>query len=181
MRDQSERRRVGLVLHWASYFKRPARVTEPLLTVAMTFAGAPTRANLLSGNMGASGKIELGKGSIVYGTVISTGDSIKLNSITTVTEDAVAYDKIDGSSGVEGKTYPYTAVTPPLPLNFTVTAGGDDIQVKTGEYLDLEPGDYKKLDVQELVGLKLNSGTYVLRSLKWTRTAWSTWTRLAAS
>jgi FtsP/CotA-like multicopper oxidase with cupredoxin domain len=114
-------------------------------------------------NVGAAEKIELKKGSKVEGTVISTGDEVKLKNDTVVDEDVVAYDRIslEGNASVSGMTYPYTAATPPLPVNFTVVPGSQNFKVKKWESRELEPGVYKKLKVEESAVLTLFSGEYV--------------------
>ncbi len=119
-------------------------------------------------NVGAEGKIELKKGAVVMGTVISTGDEVKLKENAFVDEDVVAFDKltVDNDVTINGMTYPYTAATPPLPVNFTVSPGSDDIRVQTGESLDLAPGVYGKLDVKKDAMLTLVSGSYVFEEVK---------------
>ena len=123
---------------------------------------------LVDDNVGAEGKIELAKGCGVLGTVISTGSDVKLKQSTLVHEDVVARGKIDleSSASIVGQTYPYTAATPPLKIDFSVTPGRNDVNVKKGKSLDLSPGDYKKLKVEKSATLSLQSGVYRFEEFK---------------
>ncbi len=100
-------------------------------------------------NVGAKGKVDLKNRSNVMGTVISTGDDIELYSDSIVDGDVIAFDKIEGGGTVNGAKYPDTAATPALPVNFTVTAGSENIAVKEKKSLDLPSGVYGKLYVGE--------------------------------
>jgi|GEM_PF-3323082 len=99
-----------------------------------------------TGNVTASDDIVIKKKNKIMGTV--KGDEVENDGTVTggVTENA-------GIAKV------------PLPVLASIEPGDDDVTVKKGKTLTLDPGDYEEVKVEKKGTLKLKSGTYNLECL----------------
>jgi cytoskeletal protein CcmA (bactofilin family) len=102
--------------------------------------------SLHTGNITASDDIVIKKNNKIMGTVM--GDEVENDGTVTggVTENA-------GIAKV------------PLPVLASIEPGDDDVTVKKGKTLTLDPGDYEEVKVEKKGTLNLKSGTYNLECL----------------
>ncbi|GEM_PF-948179 len=102
--------------------------------------------SLHTGNVTASDDIFIKKRNKIVGTVM--GDDVENSGTVTggVTENA-------GIAKV------------PLPVLASIEPGDDDVTVKKGKTLTLDPGDYEEVKVEKKGTLNLKSGTYNLECL----------------
>ena len=121
------------------------------------------------GSVNCGGDVDLDKLAVV-GRDIACGDDVMLKKDSLVQGDVTAADKVDlqkgatvlGTIAEEAEYQGFPEITF---VELALEAGGDDVKVKKGCTLDLEPGAYGKLDVDKDATLRLVSGCYTFSSI----------------
>ncbi len=119
------------------------------------------RGKILSGGVGAHGDIHIGTGLKGHSNFKAGGDILVANKVK-IFGNALAGGKVVLSDGakvfgaiVEGEALPPCAI-----FVEPFTAGSQSVLVKSGNSLELQPGDYSDLSVRGQGHLRLTSGIY---------------------
>jgi carboxypeptidase T len=129
----------------------------------------------LTGNIASLGDIELEDYAQAEGNVTTAG-SILLKNHSVITGDANAGGDIQlqEQSVISGVINAFTTV-PPLaqitPVQFSLSAGAQDVTVDKETQLALDPGSYRDVEIGTDATLTLRAGRYTFRQLETTRAA----------
>lgn len=114
-----------------------------------------------------NGKADIGQGVAVGGDVVAA-DNILLKRNALVWGDAITAESvvIQRSATVHGDVVENTAVSQPALPTFNITAGNQPIEVAANTTLDLAPGIYGDLKVNEDATLNLSGGAYTFEDIE---------------